>query len=141
VAYRLLISEEAREQIRSLPEDLGKNIGRRIDFLQQAFAGDIKKLEGQRNHYRLRVGGHRILFRMTGDIIEVYAVKQRKNVMSETQERELLTTVQRLAAEVARLRERVEDLEDAKDLDAAIGRNGEKSLIPWDQAKNELGIA
>jgi mRNA-degrading endonuclease RelE of RelBE toxin-antitoxin system len=80
VAYRLLFSEEAREQIRSLPEDLRKNIGRRIDFLQEAFAGDIKKLEGQRNHYRLRVGGDRILFRMKGDVIEVSAVKQRKNV-------------------------------------------------------------
>jgi hypothetical protein len=27
----------------------------------------------------LRVGGHRILFRMHADFIEVYAVKQRKN--------------------------------------------------------------
>ncbi len=61
--------------------------------------------------------------------------------MSETQVRELLSAVQQLAAEVARLRERVEDLEDAKELDAAIGRNGEKQLIPWDQAKKELGLA
>ena len=50
--------------------------------------------------------------------------------MSETQERELLSTVQRLAAEVALLRDRVEDLEDSRELDAAIARNGEKSLIP-----------
>jgi hypothetical protein len=55
--------------------------------------------------------------------------------MSEVQERELLSTVQRLAAEVARLHERVEDLEDARELDAAIVRNGEKPLIPWDQAR------
>jgi hypothetical protein len=61
--------------------------------------------------------------------------------MSETQEREILSTVQQLAAEVARLRERVEDLEDSKDLDAAVGRNGEKALIPWDQAKRELGLS
>jgi hypothetical protein len=60
--------------------------------------------------------------------------------MSEAQEREILSTVQQLAAEVARLRERVEDLEDAKELDAAIGRNGDKPLIPWDQAKSELGV-
>jgi cell division protein FtsB len=61
--------------------------------------------------------------------------------MSETQERELVSTVQQLAAEVARLRERVEDLEDAKELDAAIVLNGEKPLIPWDQARKELGLA
>jgi cell division protein FtsB len=60
--------------------------------------------------------------------------------MSETQERELISTVQQLAAEVMRLRERVEDLEDAKELDAAIVRNGEKPLVPWEQAKNELGL-
>jgi cell division protein FtsB len=60
--------------------------------------------------------------------------------MRETQERELISTVQQLAAEVARLRERIEDLEDARELDAAIVRNGERPLIPWDQAKNELGL-
>jgi hypothetical protein len=60
--------------------------------------------------------------------------------MSEAQERELISTVQQLAAEVTRLRERVEDLEDTKELDAAIVRNGEKPLVPWAQAKNELGL-
>jgi len=60
--------------------------------------------------------------------------------MSETQERELLSTVQQLAAEVVRLRERVEDLEDARELDAAIGRNAEKPLVPWERAKEELGL-
>jgi hypothetical protein len=38
------------------------------------------------------------------------------------------------------LRERVEDLEDARELDAAIRRHGDKPLIPWDQAKEELGL-
>jgi mRNA interferase RelE/StbE len=79
LAYQLFISDEAREQLRALPEELRKNIGRRIDLLQQEFAGDIKKLEGLRNHYRLRVGGYRILFRINGNAVEVYAVKQRKS--------------------------------------------------------------
>jgi cell division protein FtsB len=60
--------------------------------------------------------------------------------MSDATESTLLLQFEQLAAEVARLRERVEDLEDAKELDAAIGRNGEKPLIPWDQARNELGL-
>jgi mRNA interferase RelE/StbE len=79
LAYRLVISDEAREQLRGLPEELRRNIGHRIDLLQREFAGDVKKLEGLRNHYRLRVSGYRILFRINADIIEVYAVKQRKN--------------------------------------------------------------
>ncbi len=59
--------------------------------------------------------------------------------MSETQEQPT-PTIQQLAAELARLRERVEDLEDARELEAAIRRNGDKPLIPWDQAKKDLGL-
>jgi len=58
--------------------------------------------------------------------------------MSEPQE--VTPTVQQLAAELARLRERVEDLEDARELDAAIRRNGDKPLLPWAEAKKDLGI-
>lgn len=49
-------------------------------------------------------------------------------------------TLRDLAFEVLRLRERVEDLEDLRDLlaaeHAAQGRPG----IPWEQAKKELGL-
>lgn len=49
-------------------------------------------------------------------------------------------TLGQLASEVSRLRKRVEDLEDLRDLlvaeHAAQGRPG----IPWDQAKQELGL-
>ena len=61
-------------------------------------------------------------------------------LMSDPQKQEPIPTVQQLAGELARLRERVEDLEDGRGLDAAIRRNGDKPLIPWDQAKNELGL-
>jgi len=49
-------------------------------------------------------------------------------------------TIRELAAELARLRDRVEDLEDARELDSAIRRNGDKPLIPWEQVKKELGL-
>ncbi len=42
--------------------------------------------------------------------------------------------------EDARVRERVEDLEDARELDAAIRRNGDKPLIPWEEVKADLGL-
>ncbi len=75
----LFLSEEAREQIRGLADAIRRNIGYRLQLLQDDLSGDVKKLEGQRHHYRLRVGAHRILFRLEGARIEVYAVKQRKN--------------------------------------------------------------
>ena len=77
--YELFISEEARGQLRELPEDIRRNIGYRLQLLEDDLAGDVKKLEGQRSHYRLRIGAHRILFRLAGARIEVYAVKQRKD--------------------------------------------------------------
>jgi hypothetical protein len=54
--------------------------------------------------------------------------------MSET------VTVEQLASEFKALRERVEDLEDARELEAAIQDNQGKPLIPWETAKQDLGI-
>ena len=44
-------------------------------------------------------------------------------------------TLRALHAEMQRLRERVEDLEDLRELNAAIECNKGKKLIPWAQAK------
>ncbi len=49
-------------------------------------------------------------------------------------------SLKRMSAELAQLRARVEDLEDLRDLNAAISRNGGKRGIPWAQAKKELGL-
>jgi mRNA-degrading endonuclease RelE of RelBE toxin-antitoxin system len=54
--YRLLISDEAREQHRALPKPLRRNIGQRLDALQNGLAGDVKKLTAREHKYRLRVG-------------------------------------------------------------------------------------
>lgn len=50
-------------------------------------------------------------------------------------------SLHRLSAELARLRVRVKDLEDLRDLDAAVARNAGKPGIPWDQVKKELNLA
>jgi mRNA interferase RelE/StbE len=76
--FQLFISEEALEQLRALPKDLRKRLGERLTALEENFAGDIKKLSGAENKYRLRVGNHRVLFRLAGRQIQVYAVKDRK---------------------------------------------------------------
>ena len=78
--YNLLISEEARQQLRALPKPLRRNIGQRLDALQIGLAGDVKKLTAREHKYRLRVGNYRILFRLEGAAIFVYAVKHRREV-------------------------------------------------------------
>jgi len=50
------------------------------------------------------------------------------------------TTLSQIGREMARLRARVEDLEDLRDINAAIDRNQGKPGTPWEQAKRELGL-
>lgn len=76
--YKLEIKEEARGRLRSLPEDIRRAIGYRIHLLQTDLAGDVKKLTAQEKKYRLRVGSFRVLFRLEGETIIVYSVKDRK---------------------------------------------------------------
>ncbi|HMD84427.1 MAG TPA: hypothetical protein VKO18_06965 [Terriglobia bacterium] len=49
-------------------------------------------------------------------------------------------TVRQLHSEVQRLRRRVEDLEDLRDLNAAIERNAGQPGVPWSEVKRELGL-
>jgi mRNA interferase RelE/StbE len=76
--YRLEIKDEAREQLRALPKEHRRNIGYRLDQMQTDLAGDVRKLAARTHEYRLRVGGFRVLFMLEGDLIVVYAVKDRK---------------------------------------------------------------
>ncbi len=76
--YRLEIKEEARQQLRALPKEQRRNIGRRLDALQTNLSGDVKKLTAKTDEYRLRVGSLRVLFNLENDLISVYAVKDRK---------------------------------------------------------------
>lgn len=62
MTYRLNFSDEALAQLRVLPREQRRRIGQRLDGLQQNLRGDVRKLAGQTDRYRLRVGDHRILF-------------------------------------------------------------------------------
>jgi mRNA-degrading endonuclease RelE of RelBE toxin-antitoxin system len=54
--YEIEIKDEARNALRKLPEDVRREIGYRLHLLLQDFSGDVTKLKGSRNEYRLRVG-------------------------------------------------------------------------------------
>jgi len=49
-------------------------------------------------------------------------------------------TVESLAAEMHRLQERIEDMEDLIELRGAIERNAGKLGVPWEQVKVELDL-
>lgn len=76
--YRLEIKDEALLQLRALAKEHRRNIGWRLDALQNDLAGDVKKLAARTHEYRLRIGSFRVLFMLEGDLISVYAVKDRK---------------------------------------------------------------
>ncbi|HEY3914550.1 MAG TPA: hypothetical protein VGN61_08700 [Verrucomicrobiae bacterium] len=52
----------------------------------------------------------------------------------------VLQKVEQLTKAVEHLQERVEDLEDLRDLQAAIAENGNEPLMPWEKAKTELEL-
>jgi len=78
VRYRLEIKEEALQQLRALSKEQRRNVGRRLDALQDNLAGDVKKLTSRTHEYRLRIGSFRVLFMLESDLINVYRVSDRK---------------------------------------------------------------
>ena len=78
--YGLEIKDEAMAVLRRLPEDVRRDIGYRLHLLQRDFSGDVKKLKGSKNDYRLRVGDYRVLFELAGDLIVVYTLGLRKEI-------------------------------------------------------------
>ena len=49
-------------------------------------------------------------------------------------------TLESLAAEMRRLQERVEEMEDLIELRSAVERNAGKPGVPWEQVKAELDL-
>jgi hypothetical protein len=48
--------------------------------------------------------------------------------------------IEKLRTKVTRLEDQVDDLKDLCDLENAIKQNGDKPLIPWEQAKKQLDL-
>ena len=64
--------------VKSTFQGAAANVGRRLDILQDNLAGDVKKLTGRTDEYRLRVGSLRVLFMLEADLISVYRLSDRK---------------------------------------------------------------
>jgi mRNA interferase RelE/StbE len=79
--YLVFVERKAQKQLEKLPKDAHKRIVEALHILQDegfSIKLDIKKLQGYRNHYRIRIGKHRILFELSPDkTIAVYAILPR----------------------------------------------------------------
>jgi hypothetical protein len=60
--------------------------------------------------------------------------------MSEATTKLKRPTLKSLAAEMRRLRERLEDVEDLLELRSAIERNPGRPGVPWEKVKSELDL-
>ena len=79
--YKVFLERKAQKQLETLNYSINKVIKDKISKLKIGFSPelDIKKLKGYKNHYRLRVGGYRVLFELQeGYVIVVYAILPRK---------------------------------------------------------------
>ena len=65
MAYRIEFAPRADRQFRALERSLQVRLGRRIDSLaENPRPQGIKKLAGEEDLYRLRVGDYRIIYRI-----------------------------------------------------------------------------
>jgi mRNA interferase RelE/StbE len=78
--YELEIKREAMKTLQAMAPEWRREIGYRLHRLQQDFSGDVKKLRGSTNEYRLRVGHKRVLFELVGSRIVVYSIGDRKDI-------------------------------------------------------------
>ncbi len=77
---RIVFSEEAKSDIRAIPQHIAMNILTAIHRLAEHGSGNIKELKGQVGEKRLRVGDYRVRFTEEHpEILHIHTVKNRKD--------------------------------------------------------------
>jgi len=77
---RISFSEQAKVDIRAIPQPIAMNILTAIHRLAETGAGRVKKLQGSDPpEFRLRVGDYRVRYTEEGgDTLRIHTVKNRK---------------------------------------------------------------
>ena len=78
--YNVILTDEVKATLRTLPSELRREIGHKLFLLEDDLSGDVKKLKGSKNEYRLRVGNYRVLFELERRTVMVYAAGDRKEI-------------------------------------------------------------
>ena len=80
VRYTVILTDEVKARLHAMPLTLRREIGHKLFLLEEDLSGNVKKLKGSTNEYRLRVGDYRVLFALEGRRVTVYAVGDRKDI-------------------------------------------------------------
>ncbi len=76
MSYKIEFSNGARKQFRKLPPDLQKRIQAKINELAiHPRPNRVKKLQGDDNSYRIRVGDYRVVYEIKDDILLVIIIR------------------------------------------------------------------
>jgi mRNA-degrading endonuclease RelE of RelBE toxin-antitoxin system len=77
---RIVISEEAKTNIRDIPQHIAMNILTAVHRLAESNSGDVKALQGKPGEKRLRVGDYRVRFSEEHpDTLRIHTVLHRKD--------------------------------------------------------------
>ena len=76
---RILFSDEAKGDIRVIPQRIAMNILTAIHRFAESGSGNVKTLQGLEGEKRLRVGDYRVRYTEDGDAIRIHSVKNRKD--------------------------------------------------------------
>ena len=75
MAYRIELSPRVQRDLKALDGSVRRRIKQRIDALaENPYPSGIKKIEGEDDLYRLRVGDYRILYQVKGNILLILIV-------------------------------------------------------------------
>jgi mRNA interferase RelE/StbE len=76
VIYEVKFTKGARKMFRKLSQELQDRIQPKIDDLAiEPRPNGVKKLEGEENSYRIRVGDYRVIYDIFDDILVVNVVE------------------------------------------------------------------
>ncbi len=78
--YAVVLTDEVKAKLRSMPLNLRREIGHKLFLLEEDLGGNVKKLKGSTNEYRLRIGDYRAIFELEGRRAIVYAIGARKDI-------------------------------------------------------------
>jgi mRNA interferase RelE/StbE len=76
VSYEVKFSRGAKKQFRKLPIDVQQRIQTKInDLAIEPRPNGVKKLQGDDNSYRVRVGDYRVVYEIGDDVLIVTVIK------------------------------------------------------------------
>lgn len=77
---RIIFSEEAKSDIRAIPQHIAMNILLAIHRYADSGVGNVKELKGQAGEKRLRAGDYRVRFTEEApDALCIHTVRNRKD--------------------------------------------------------------